>query len=373
MRNPVKRLKLYEAMKLDIAAGVYANEAFLPNEFELSEKYGYSRDTVRSALAMLEDDRIIELLECKSKGRRICPVDVRKTAIPITFLLPCPNFISDTILSPYSQHTHQMLKGVSQIAFEHNCRVQTVPVSPTNYPHDIDWNQLDFINSESKVLVDGYWYCDLFPLFKERGCKVVFIDNQDYMLKLYADYLKNWFVLSLDRVSAMKSAVKLLADRGCRRIALAHSDIEETDHPVLQGYKAGMADCGLKYTAWLDTLGTSNKTIGGVIADFYKKNHFDGLLLDPFQVCRLRTQQSLNYCLGLPENVKIMANDEINYNQQAFPSLSGLDFPYDEIGRVAARYLLESEFIPGRQIFSAQIIERESTMHETERLALITI
>ena len=129
------------------------------------------------------------------------------------------------------------------------------------------------------------------------------------------------------------------------------------------------ADSG---TAWIDPLNINNKTIGEIIADFYKKNHFDALLLDPILVFRLRTQRSLNYGLGLPENVKIMANDEINYNQQTFPSLSALDYPYDEIGRVAARRLLEDEFRPGRQIFDARIIERESTMHETERLALTT-
>ncbi|MEI8248510.1 MAG: substrate-binding domain-containing protein, partial [Lentisphaerota bacterium] len=219
----------------------------------------------------------------------------------------------------------------------------------------------------------SYWYRDLFPLFKERGCKVALVENQTDHFKLYADYLKNWFVLSANSISAMESAVKLLAERGCRRIALAESHLEEEkEHPVLYGYKSGLAKCGLQYAAWIDTLNINSKNIGEVIADFYKKNHFDALLLNPILVFRLRTQRSLNYCLGLPESVKIMANDEINYNQQAFPALSSLDFPYDEIGRVAARRLLEDEFRPGRQIFDARIIERVSTMHETERLALIT-
>jgi DNA-binding LacI/PurR family transcriptional regulator len=371
MHEPVKRLKLYERLKSDIASGVYMHGSFLPNEFDVAKKYGYSRVTVRSVLPMLEDEKLIELL--KGKGRRVCPPNIEKNKTPLTFLLPCANFISDTIQSPYSLHTHHLLQGVSQIAFEHNCRVQTVPVSSTNYQHDIDWKQLDFINSDSRVLVDGYWYCDLFSLFKERGCKVVLVENQTYHFKLYTDYLKNWFVLSMNTISAMESAVKLLADRGCCRIALAANYLEEEkDHPVLHGYKSGLAKCGLRYAAWMDTLNISNKNIGEVIGDFYRKNHFDALLLNPILVFKLRTQRSLNYCFGLPESVIIMATDEINYNQQAFPALSSLDFPYDEIGRVAARRLLEDEFRPGRQIFDARIIKRESTMHENERLALVT-
>ena len=337
-------------------------------ERNLCAEFGVARATMTKVMVKLVEEGLLSRFT--SKGSFV--QKPQKPGVPITFLLPCANFISDTIQSPYSLHTHQMLKGVSQIAFDHNCRVQTVTVSPTNYRHDIDWKQLDFINSDSRVLVDDYWYCDLFPLFKERGCKVAFIEHQTYHFKQYADYLANWFVLSTDRISAMESAVKLLADRGCRRIALAQSNIEEKDHPVLHGYKSGMAQCGLQYAAWMDTLSSSNKPIGEVIADFYKKSHFDGLLLDPLLVYRLRTQRSLSYCLGLPENVKIMASDEINYNQQAFPSLSALDLPYDEIGRAAARRLLEDEFRPGQQMFKARIIERESTMYETELSTLVT-
>ncbi len=364
--GPVKRLKLCEAIKSDIASGLYLPGGFLPNEFDLADKYGYSRNTVRPALATLENEKIIELL--KGRGRRVCPVNV-KAPVPLTFLLPCADFLSDTREYPYALHLRQMLKGVSQIAFEHNCRVQTVPVSPTNYQHNIDLKQLDFVDSNSKLLVHNYWYADLFPLFKERGCKIAFVETQARYFKLYADYLKNWFVLTIDRENAAEAAVKFLAERGCRRIALANGFIEEKDHPIMSGYKSGLAKCGLRYAAWIDTRAITDEIIGRFIADFYKKNKFDALLLDPQLVFRLRTQHSLNYYLGLPSSVRIMADNEMSYNQQAFPSLSSLVFPYEEIGRIAARLLLEDEFRPGRQIFSAQIIERESTMQHS---ALVT-
>jgi DNA-binding LacI/PurR family transcriptional regulator len=347
------------------AAGLPVGSRF-PTEHELCAEFGVSRATINKVMVKLTEDGLIT--RTRRKGSFVMKPD--KPQVPITFLLPCADFISDAVSLLHSQHTREMLKGVSQVAFEHNWRVQTVPVSPTNYRHDIDWKQLDFINSDSKVLVDDYWYCDLFPLFKERGCKVAFVEHQTYHFKQYADYLANWFVLSVDRVSAMDSAVKLLADRGCRRIALAHSKIGEKDHPVLHGYKSGLKKCGLRYSAWMDTLDITNETIAAVIAEFYRKNKFDALLLDPRLVFKLRTQRSLNYYLDLPENVKIMAVDEISYNQRAFPTLSSVEFPYEEMGRIAAQHLLEDEFKPGWQSFNAKIIERESTMQETEQSAL---
>ncbi len=370
MREPVKRRLLYEAIKQDIAKGVYLPGSFLPNELELAVKYGIARDTLRLALTMLEDDKTIELL--KGRGRRVCPANNAETRPLITFLLPCADFLSETYLFSIAQATRRILKGVSQVAFEYNCRLETVPVSPTNNAHDIDWRRLDFINSESRILAFGYWYCDLFPLFKKLGCRVAFIENQTWHFKFYADFLKDWAVFTIDRFNAMKAAVKFMADRDCRRIALVRCDIDKKDHPSLLGYKAGLAECGLSYAAWLNTLTTDDENITGIIADFYKKNKFDALLLDPYLICKLRTRQSLNYYLGLPESVKIMADAESIYNQREFSSLSSTDFPYEEIGRVAAQRLLEDKFRNEQQIFNARIIERESTMYEAERFNLLT-
>lgn len=370
MREPVKRLLLYEAIKEDIASGVYLPGSFLPNELELAVKYGNARDTLRLALAMLEDDRIIELL--KGRGRRVCPAGNAPTRPLITFLLPCADFLSETYVFAVAQMTRRILKGVSQIAFEYNCRLETVPVSPTNNAHDIDWQRLNFINSDSKILAFGYWYSDLFPLFKKFGCRVAFIENQSYHYKIYADYLKDWAVLTIDRFNAAKAAVGFLAERGCRRIAMVRCDLDKKDHPSLLGYKAGLSECGISYAAWLNTLAADDENITGIMADFYKKNKFDAVLLDPYLICRLRTRHSLNCYLGFPENVKIMADFESIYNQRVFPSLSSTDFPYEEIGRIAARRLLEDRFRKEQQAFNGTIIERESTMHENERLILST-
>ena len=332
-------------------------------ERELCDEFGVTRTTMTRVMVKLVAEGLLHRIPFKGSLVR----KIRKNSPAITFLLPCADFLSEKFSFQSAETTRLVLSGVSKIAFEHNCRVETVPVSPTNNADEIDWNKLDFINADSQLVIAGsYWYSKLFPFLKERGCKVAFVENQTHGFIDYADYLKEWFLLIMDRISAIKLAVKLLADSGCRKIALAHGTIKDKDHPVLRGYESGLAECGLSYAAWLDTQDTNDSTIRDCIANFYKKNKFDALLLDPYLVFKLRTQYSLNRSLALPETVKIIATDEICYNQQALPSLSSVEFPYEKMGQIAAQRLLENDFVKGRQIFNARIIERESTAYKTE-------
>ncbi len=369
MRQPVKRVKLYEAIKKDIVHGIYPPGSFLPNELDLVKKYGHARDTVRLALALLEDEKIIELK--KNKGRQICPVAVPKIKPPISFLLPCTDFISEAVSDLAAEIARRILKGVSEVAFESDFLVQTVPVSPTNNMHDINWSKLDFVNADSRLVVFSYWYRDLFPMLSNCGCRVALIENQTYDFELYADYLKEWLILTVDRRSATESAVKLLAKKGYRRIALVHKDIMEKDHPVLYGYMSGLEKCGLRHCIPLDTLNMGEEAIPAGIAELYRKNKFDALLLEPRLAFRMLRMHSLNSYFGLPENVKIMTVDAISHNQKIFQPISSMEFPYEEIGRIAARRLIDDDLKKGQQIFKAGAVERE-TINATEQLALIT-
>jgi len=365
MREPVKRIKLYEAMKSDIASGVYLSGAFLPNEFELSDRYGYSRDTVRSALTMLEDDKLVELL--KGKGRQICPGHVEKAKVPLTFLLPCADFLSETFPHVTAQSCRQMLKGVSQIAFECDYRLETIPVSPTNNAHEIDWRKLDFVNADSRLIITGYWYRDLFPLLLERGCRVAFANRQVICRKDYENFINNCFCITVDAFKAAEDAVMHLFKRGCRRIALFHHYISEPEHPTMCGYLSGLRKCGLKFSAWHEIPDEipgecpKQENVRSQLNGFYKKSGgFDGLLISP-ELSGLRLR-NLYQGLGLNEEIKIISSDDMAGNQWATPSISSMAFPHEEIGRIMARHLLVPDFSPEELLISAKFIERESTL-----------
>ena len=371
MRDPVKRLKLYETMKSDIASGVYLAGGFLPNEFELAAKYGYSRDTVRSTLAMLEDDKLVELL--KGKGRRISPAKLEKVQVPLTFLLPCPDFLSETSSDVFAQSNRRMLTGVSQIAFEYDYRVETVPVSPTNHAHEIDWRKLDFVNANSLLVVNGYWYRDLFPLLLARGCRVVFVNRQDACLKQHEDFVNNSFLVNINCFGATEAAVEYLFKQGCRRIALFHHYISESEHPIMGGYLSGLRKCGLTFAAWHE-LPEGRITLEDVktqLKDFRKKSGgFDGILMDSVTAYALRLH-NIYHELGLPENIKIITSEDSGNNQWMMPQLTSMAFPYEDIGRIATRHLLSPDFLPGEQMVSGRLIERESTSSFSGKAKLV--
>jgi DNA-binding LacI/PurR family transcriptional regulator len=155
---------------------------------------------------------------------------------------------------------------------------------------------------------------------------------------------------------------------------LVHKDITEKNHSVMQGYKDGMAKCGLQYDARLefDTQNTSAAIIAATIAGFYKKNNFDALLLDPILTFRMRRMHLFNNSIGLPEKIKIVTVGSVSYIQTASQSISSMEFPYEEIGRTAAMRLIDDDFRSGQQTFTAKIFKHESTMHEIEKSVLAT-
>lgn len=362
MREPVKRLELYETIKRDIAGGCFRPGEFLPNELDLAKKYGYARNTVRPVLTMLEDDKLVELL--KGKGRRICPAQVEKTKVPLTFLLPCPDFLSETVLDISAQNARRVLKGFSQVAFEYDHRVETVPVSPTNNEHDIDWRKLNFVNQDSRIVLFGYWYCDLFQLLLERRCRIVFIRSQNYRQKIYTDFIKHSFCITANTFGATENAVKHLAGAGCSRIALFSGHLSEPEHPTMHGYLSGIAKSGLAFTAWhkmppdLLTLTDVNRHLRG----FYRKcGGFDGLLVEASYLVHLHLRD-LYRELAIPGTVKLLVMSDIEGSQRMTPPLSCIAFPYEEIGRIAARRLLDAEFqTGGEELINGRLIAREST------------
>lgn len=64
-QNMPTYLGVYNALYSDIVNGVYASGEALPGETSLSEKYGVSRNTLRQALAILNEDGMI----IKSQGK----------------------------------------------------------------------------------------------------------------------------------------------------------------------------------------------------------------------------------------------------------------------------------------------------------------
>jgi DNA-binding LacI/PurR family transcriptional regulator len=332
----------------------------------LAKNMGISRNTLRSALTKLADDRFIDRM-C-SKGTMVCDRGCKNLQVPLTFLLKCTDYISNVSMHPDSQYMGRMLSGFSQIAYKNNYRTEIVPVSPTNYQLDIDWQKVDHLNSSSMVMVGGFWYKTLFPLLAERGCKVILIDEQTCDGEIYSDYLKNWFLIKLKRAEAASAAVEYMHSLGQNRIALVHAYISEKDHPVFNGYLSGIKKCGLDYSAWLETpdkLFTAKEIIK-TISDFYNKTNFDTLMINAYILLPLCRQPFLNRTLGLPDSVKILMLNNLEHLFNTYPSPWWTDFPWMEIGRCGAAALIQEASCQTSTSFDALIIKDRSVISDEE-------
>ena len=64
-------LDVYNSLYTDIVTGIYPPGEHLPGETSLAEKYGVSRNTLRQALAILNEDGMI--IKSQGKGTVIAP------------------------------------------------------------------------------------------------------------------------------------------------------------------------------------------------------------------------------------------------------------------------------------------------------------
>ena len=345
--------QILEALRQRLAS--LPEGARFQTEHELCAEFKVARTTMTRVMVKLVEEGLLNRFP--SRGSFV--LKPQKPSVPITFLLPCTDFISETFSDISAQLSRRMLKGVSQIAFECDRRVETVPVSPTNSTHDIDWRKLDFVNAASMLVVSGEWYRALFPLLLERRCRVAFVGSHISHRQEDESFVNSCFHILINAFGAAETAVEHLCRQGCRRIALFHHYISEPEHPTMGGYLSGLKKSGMAFARWHELPGWNMdlQEVKSHLKGFYKKSGgFDGLLIAPNVILEPHLH-NLYQDLGLDKNIKVVASSDVGNRQ----GVTGVAFPYEDVGRTAARHLLSPEFSPGKQLVNGRLIEREST------------
>lgn len=123
-------LGVYNSLYTDIMNGVYPPETNLPGETALSETYGVSRNTLRQALAILNEDGLI----IKSQGKgTVVALRTQSTADkPITNLMLTPKkcSVTETVItynygSPTDIARNKLALSENDIVLACNCVYQS--------------------------------------------------------------------------------------------------------------------------------------------------------------------------------------------------------------------------------------------------------
>ena len=332
MKTAKKSNKVYVQLRRDILRRRYFPEELLPKETDFARQMGVSRDTLRRALAMLEEESLVRRV--RGYGTYV------STAVPrqkITFLLPC----SEQIRS--SEYVTGVLHGALTGAAKRNCEVETLIISPTNDPDDIDWSKLFNINSESRVVVTGLWFSKIFPFLLATKCRVaVFYGKNQARTQTVEKIISRWIRLVKRSDDIIVRMTEHLLRTGCRRpvFFLDHLDsssdtlrlklISETCRrfsPDVQPLFIPVAGGIPKDTETLEAL-----------ADKYLKDFpCDGFLvsLSPaYEIIRQRFPDCPGGFLELPRQRPLVNPDR---------NLFYADFDLEKVGEEAVRLLLSEK------------------------------
>lgn len=340
-------------LKAHIQNGKYKNVNMLPTEYALMSEYKVSRQTIRQALAILEQDGYIEkrrgsgshILRTYSLGPK--PTSPQRTIAVVT------TYISNYIFPA-------ILREIETILSQNNCMsllfaTQNQVSVERKVLQNLLSAQIDGIIIEGTKTAFPNPNLDLLQkLQEEKKIPLVFING------CYSNLPDAISVLD-DNAGGGQTLVQYLTEKGHHQIAgiFKYDDIQ--GHGRYLGYANGLQSCGLTLnddlvlwysTDYLHTL-FSDDVILPVIERWKQENCSAIVCYNDDIACQLLP--ILAKCgLSVPQDISIVSFDNSHLCELASPPITSLSHGDANVGRAAAKKLLSllnggtatSELIP---------------------------
>ncbi len=285
MPLPSKQEEIYTYLLNDIRD--YYPGAKLPTERLYAQRLGVARQTLRSSLQRLEAEKRITREKSgtyvldEATGRR---PEAKCDRGPVNILLPCPDYTESVNDSSVISH-QSLIRGAMRAAVEFGTQVVTIPVSETNDPDNINWNQLAGLRKNDIVLFAGHWFQPLIPLLMERKCRIgCILNDAGHMLNNISDCSDiDYIEYRRPDSGSISRKIRFLCEKGASSIGcfMASNKINFSDcidllfprllaeFPFLRSENLRLTDVMNPFRRQLDDL-----------KDFCKGKRFDGLIVD---------------------------------------------------------------------------------------------
>ena len=320
--NEPKYAAVAQKIRADIQNGKYESGQKLPSENELVAQTGYSRQTIRQAMAMLENEGLTERIRgsgtyVKNAGRR--RPRTNNIAVVTTYI---GEYIFPAILH-----------GISAVLSE---KGYTPLLSATQNRVDTEREVLKSLMSKpiDGIIVEGTKTAmpnpniDLYEEISRQGIPVVFINGY------YAELKNPMYVVMNDREGGRLACEALLGE-GHRHIAGFFKSDDIQGHRRYAGYAEALVKAGLSveddHVLWYTT---ENR-------DLLIKSRAPDVL----KGCSAAVCYNDETAILALEACKGMEADWVSFDQSAYARIPGAPFrslgnPKEALGRMAAQKML---------------------------------
>ena len=331
-RKTAKYRFLVETIKEKIRGGAYAPGERMESENRLSEEFGYSRQTVRQALSVLEREGLIERRRgsgtyISSESRR--PPRGSNVAIVTTYI---SDYIFPTIIRGIEETLtgagYSLTLGVTNNHVEDEGRILQSLIS----------RKIDGVIVEGTKTAFPNPNVELYRKLEKMGVPVVFFNSY------YRDLPNAVYVVTDDK-KAGRLAVELLLTKGCRRLGGVFKSDDTQGHGRYAGFSEGLIRNGCSIgddcVVWYTTAERS-RLFRPDNRDymFERLRGCDGIVCYNDQIAYGVIDLLTSRGVRVPEDVLVVGFDNSSISEYSPVKITSFAHPKDEMGRIAANKLI---------------------------------
>ncbi len=233
--------------------------------------------------------------------------------------------------------------GALNAAGANGWRLEFCPVTLNNNPLNVDWEHLNNLEPDCRILAVSPWYMVILSELSRRGFRIAMIQGEEFWRNMYAPLTRNWMVFTYCNRRAAAVATDYLLKQGCRKIAVAAISqyMNEPEYPRVNGYLDALREHGNTNVRIIPVaLRADNRA---VILEAYRQESFDGLIMS-----------GGDFLPELPESVKIVIDRQAR-PQYAAGVEAFLYYPMRQIGFDATAALMSDDYKPEEILFECPL------------------
>lgn len=357
MADKPKYQAVADTLREEIADGVFQDGQLLMTEEELKKRFAVSRQTVRQAIALLEDDGLVDRRRGSGTYVKHGP---RRHQDTLTVGV-VTTYITDYIFP-------SIVRGIESVLSDNGC-IMNLSATYNRVDHERAILQKVMQNPVDGLIVEGTKTAlpnpnaTFYRQLMERNIPVVFING-------YYPLLRGAVHVTMDDFAGGQLAARTLMERGFTRPAGVFKRDDMQGHERYRGFAEAAAAGGLELrddqVLWF---GTEER--GEIFREEESRTFLQRLLQDKSadslvcyndEVAMALVDAVRELGFRVPRDLAVISFDNSSFAGLMHPRLTTLDHPKDRFGALAAEKLLhmmagqkeESEELPWT------LVQRES-------------